>query len=106
MTDKRVASEVEVDAIRREYAGGALNVRKWCEILDCSPETVRRIARRDTYRKVAASLEPVAVSPVAPAVQEAADESLALLARHTPKDQLGSANRILDQLARKGHDDE
>ena len=45
-------SVAQIAQIRHEQDMGILNVRDWAYALDCSPETVRKIARRDTYRKV------------------------------------------------------
>ena len=46
----RAASPAEVLAIRRESERGLLDTRAWADKLGCSLETVRRIARRETYR--------------------------------------------------------
>lgn len=47
-----IATPIQILAIRREYDQGVLNPRAWADALRCSPETVRKIARRDTYREV------------------------------------------------------
>ena len=43
-------SAFDVASIRLEYAERRLDVRAWADARQCSLETVRRIARGDTYR--------------------------------------------------------
>ena len=43
----------EVLEIRHQHAHGVLDVRMWADVKLCSIETVRRVARGDTYRHVA-----------------------------------------------------
>lgn len=42
-------SPAEVARIRSEWDGGSIDVRGWALAKGCSPETIRRIGRRDTY---------------------------------------------------------
>lgn len=42
----------EVLEIRHQHAHGVLDVRMWADVKLCSIETVRRVARGDTYRHV------------------------------------------------------
>lgn len=46
-------SDAEVLTIRFQHSRGRLDVRMWADMKLCSIETVRRIARGDTYRHVA-----------------------------------------------------
>lgn len=46
-------SDAEVLEIRHQHARGRLDVRTWADTKLCSIETIRRIARGDTYRHVA-----------------------------------------------------
>lgn len=59
-------TEAQVLEIRRQSDAGTLNVREWAEVLDVSLETVRRIGRRDTYRKLGRSV----VRTLPPIVEE------------------------------------
>jgi len=43
----------EVLEIRHQHAHGVLDVRMWADVKLCSIETIRRIARGDTYRHTA-----------------------------------------------------
>lgn len=47
-----VFSTAEVMKIRAEWDGGTIRVRDWADAKGCSPETVRKVGRRDTYRGV------------------------------------------------------
>ena len=49
---KATISDHQVIKIREEADARILNVREWANWLEVSPETVRRIARRDTHRHV------------------------------------------------------
>lgn len=44
--------DFDIAAIRLEYAKGILDARRWADARQCSPETIRRIARGETYRHV------------------------------------------------------
>lgn len=46
-------SDAEVLEIRHQHARGRLDVRTWADTKMCSIETIRRIARGDTYRHLA-----------------------------------------------------
>lgn len=55
--------------IRREYAAGLLRPRDWADVWGVSPETIRKIARGDTYRHVGANVEMETIPhPSAPAL--------------------------------------
>lgn len=43
----------EVLEIRHQHAHGVLDVRMWADVKLCSIETIRRVARGDTYRHTA-----------------------------------------------------
>ena len=43
---------LDVAEIRLQYARGTLNVKAWADARGCSIETVRRVARGDTYRQI------------------------------------------------------
>lgn len=57
-------TEAQVLEIRRQSDAGTLNVREWAEVLDVSLETVRRIGRRDTYRKLGREVLVRALPPI------------------------------------------
>ncbi len=107
-------SPADVRAIRQHYAAGTLNVRGWADSRRCGLETIRRIARRDTYREVpdelGASPPPGAVGHPAPstsAAEPSQEELAASLARLTQAAQAmppqrAEVNSILDELRRKG----
>lgn len=48
----------QVLAIRAEWDARTINVRLWADALKCSPETIRKVGRRDTYRDVAEGPSP------------------------------------------------
>lgn len=104
-------SPADVRAIRQHYAAGTLDVRSWADSRKCGLETIRRIARRDTYREVpdelGASPPPGAVGPPAlsrdpaePSEDELATSlaKLSQAARELPP-QRAEVNALLDQLA-------
>lgn len=43
----------QILAIRQEWDAKTINVRAWADALKVSPETIRKVGRRDTYRNVA-----------------------------------------------------
>jgi hypothetical protein len=45
-------SAAEVHEIRWQHSRGKLDIRVWADVKKCSIETVRRIARGDTYRHI------------------------------------------------------
>lgn len=49
-----IFSPLDVVEIRRQWDNGTISVRKWADTYGCSPETVRKIGRRDTYRTIGA----------------------------------------------------
>ena len=52
MNPSKQFTDFDVATIRLEYAKGILDARKWADARKCSPETIRRIARGETYRHV------------------------------------------------------
>lgn len=54
MSPSSKASPSQILAIREQWDAGTISVRGWADTLGCSPETVRRIGRRDTHRMVRA----------------------------------------------------
>ncbi len=113
---RRVADPREAAAIRREFLAGHLNVRAWADLLDCSLETVRRIARGDTYRAVQKQAEQdgfVGVPGSGLIVQgsepteEELEASLAQLEKRTPVlvETGAGVNKLLDDMVKKGRDD-
>ena len=50
MSAYRKATPQQIVQIRHDWDEGVLDVRGWADALDCSLETIRRIARRDTNR--------------------------------------------------------
>lgn len=94
-------SPSDVRLIRAQYARNQLDVRAWADARQCSIETVRRVARRDTYRHIPDLAEGPSASEPLP--QEALD-ALAQLGR-TAKEQPPQApevNALLDELRAKG----
>lgn len=49
---KDALSAADVLLIREQYDAGTLIVKWWCERTGASAETIRRAARRETYRDV------------------------------------------------------
>ena len=49
---KDALSPADVLLIREQYDAGTLVVKWWCERTGASAETIRRAARRETYRDV------------------------------------------------------
>ena len=76
MTASMKVTAREVLEIRAEYDAGTIVTKRWADKLNCSIESVRRIARRETYRFIA---EVDAAAAVADEV--AADEAAASLRR-------------------------
>ena len=52
-----------VGKIRAEWDAGTINVRAWADEFQCSPETIRKVGRRDTYRHVGAGQGSGASTP-------------------------------------------
>jgi hypothetical protein len=59
---KPLFTPAQVEQIRLEKKQGTLDVKAWCRALDCGAETVRRIARGETYNRT-----PVPFTEPAPA---------------------------------------
>jgi hypothetical protein len=105
----------DIRLIRQQYAAGQLNVREWSAARACSAETIRRIARRETYWNVPDELSPppgaVGTPALSPSFSHSHDRaepsedelatSLAKLsqaARELPP-QRAEVNALLDDLA-------
>ena len=56
-------TEEQIRQIRIEWDAGRIDTRAWAEALDVSMETIRRIGRRDTYRKLAKGAEGMRARP-------------------------------------------
>ena len=103
-------STEQVLAIRQEWDEGKLDTRGWANALDCSLETVRRIGRRDTYRKVgrptstAARPLPPAQAPKGEPTADEIARSLARLQRLTEEQPEGpeAARQALEGLREQG----
>ena len=68
----------EVLEIRHQQAQGTLDVRAWADVKLCSVETVRRVARGDTYRHAAGvKAHPSYGGLQSPAVRPQATRALA-----------------------------
>lgn len=103
-------SPADVRAIRQHYAAGTLNVRAWADSRRCGLETIRRIARRDTYREVPDELGPPPGAVGLPALpRDTAEPSEAELATSLARltaaaqalpPQRAEVNALLDDLAR------
>lgn len=116
-------SAAEVLRIRAEWDSGAIRVRAWADAKGCSPETIRKIGRRDTYRQVRVPEQlmtrrrqhvpdgmdelPQGRSGVDEPGEQEMNQSLARLQVELDKAPLTSrgVDSILGELARKGADD-
>ena len=111
-----IFSPQDVVEIRRQWDDGSINVRKWADTYGCSPETVRKIGRRDTYRTVGAAKAAPAVSalpvtgqpwtpgqPFPKGDPEPTEEELAASARRLAARVADekAADRMLDELGGK-----
>lgn len=94
-------SLADIRLIRAQSSAGTLSVREWADVKGCGLETIRRIARRDTYREVADI-------PEAPQSSEPSEFDLAAsLARLSAAavalpPQRAEVNDLLDELRTKG----
>lgn len=112
----------EVLRIRREWAEGTIRVHSWADAKQCSPETVRRIGRGDTYRGIVSEGQrldrrrvyvPDGLDQVqGPIVQDemgeqAMSQSLARLQAELDKAPLTArgVDSILDELTKQGAQD-
>jgi hypothetical protein len=90
-------SDANVRRIRGEAAAGTLNPSRWADAHGCSIETIRRVARRESYRHVL----DVASEPredVSEAELAASLERLTQAALATPVQPV-EARHLLDELA-------
>jgi hypothetical protein len=106
----------QIVEIRHLHDQGTLNVRAWAEQLDCGTETIRRIARRETYRSIKSGQDAAprergqAYHPTsAPMVGEPTEEEIAAsLARmqavFTSTPTAAEADSLLNELTQKGRD--
>lgn len=98
-----------VAQIRKLHRSGMLNVRAWAQAYNVSLETVRRIARGDTYRDglVPQSPDSQVIPPQAPPQDEPDREALAasfarLAAAQAATAAPPAAQDLLDELLAKG----
>lgn len=103
-------SPADIRLIRQQAAAGTLSTREWAAVRGCGVETIRRIARRETYGQVPDELgspPPGAVgTPAHPSQgpEPSEDELAASLAklsqaaREMPP-QRAEVNALLDDLA-------
>lgn len=95
-------SPADIRLIRSQAADGLLNVRAWADARKCGLETIRRIARRDTYRDV--SDEGEVLAPLdGPSDDDIAASlrKLTAAANNLPP-QTSEVNSILDELTKRG----
>ena len=103
-------SPADIRLIRQQAAAGTLSTREWAAVRGCGVETIRRIARRETYGQVPDELgspPPGAVgTPAHPSQgpEPSEDELAASLARLTAAAQAlppqrAEVNDLLDQMA-------
>lgn len=106
-----IFSPEAVGEIRRQWDGKTINVRAWADEYGCSPETIRKIGRRDTYRNAAAASAPVPSRlpqhPMPKAVEPTEEEAAASARRLTEmmresKEKETSGDRMLDELEKRG----
>lgn len=92
-------SPAEVRRIRAQAAAGSLSVRAWADAKGVSLETVRRIARRDTYRDVPDE-EPLADGDTPSAADIAASLAKLQQAVNAAPPQPREINDLLDSIRR------
>lgn len=104
-------SPADVRLIRQHYAAGTLSTREWAAARGCGVETIRRIARRETYGQVPDEIgaaQPAhaggSPAPSHNAPEPSEDELAASLARLTQAAQAmppqrAEVNQLLDDLA-------
>ena len=95
-------SPADIRLIRAQALAGTLDVRGWADSRRCGLETIRRIARRDTYRDISDIEEAPPRGP-----EPSPEELVASLARLTQAAQAlppqrGEVLDLLDQLAKGG----
>lgn len=96
----------QVILIRREWDAGRINVRFFADALKVSPETIRKVGRRDTYRNIPeeqagnarqdTAQQPASLSPAPSA--EASPEALAASARRIAELQRSTADGMVGEL--------
>ena len=99
-------TEEQIRQIRHEWDTGRIDTRQWAEALDVSMETIRRIGRRDTYRKLAKGATGMRARPqvLDPMVDEPREEdkfaSIAKVVALVEKEQAGPklVNALLDEM--------
>lgn len=95
-------SPADIRLIREQADSGTLSTREWAQARGCGVETIRRIARRETYGHI--SDAPEALPPGGEPPQEELAASLARLSAvaQTLPPQRQEIHDILDDLTRKG----
>lgn len=93
-------SPADIREIRRQAAAGTLAPREWAASRQCGVETIRRIARRETYAHIPDLPEAL---PTAEPSSEALAASLARLtqAAQALPPQPREVNALLDELAQR-----
>jgi hypothetical protein len=103
----------EILSIRADYAAGRLSPKAWADAKDCSPETIRRIARGETHRNVGGQAGPAfgGLGQVGTAPDsDASDAELAasfarltgaLAAPDTADSRIAEASALVDSLRAK-----
>lgn len=92
----------DIRLIRKQAADGTLSTREWAISRSCGVETIRRIARRETYGHI-----PDVAEPQAAGAEPSAGELAASLARLSQAAQAlppqpREVASLLDELASKG----
>lgn len=92
----RKATPQQILSIREEFDAGKLDTRAWADVLECSLETVRRIARRETCREVKGG-QRITGSHEAGRVAELSEEPMSEAAA-------ASLARMKEELGKSGHE--
>jgi len=95
-------SPADIRLIRAQAADGLLNVRAWADARKCGLETIRRIARRDTYRDVSDEGDPPVSSDGPREADIAASLPKLTAAANNLPPQTSEVNSILDELTKRG----
>lgn len=102
------ATTRQILEIRAQYDAGELDPRIWANLLMCSVETVRKIARRDTYRHVGSESEVIESGSASPPTDDLSTEdalaSMERLRKALEAQPLGAkdADSMVEEMARRG----
>ncbi|HQR20757.1 MAG TPA: hypothetical protein PKV98_07815 [Burkholderiaceae bacterium] len=98
----RLFTPADIRLIREQAASGTLSTREWALARGCGVETIRRIARRETYGHISDAPEPLAAGDEPLPEELAASLARLSAAAQTLPPQRQEIHDILDDLTRKG----